>query len=454
MSLILRVACVFLGVCLAACGRRDRPPNVIVILVDTLRADRLGAYGSTANLTPFLDELAARGTVFRHAVAPSPWTNPSVASLFTSLPQAQHGVTAFSSPLPADAVTLAEALHERGYRTAAFVANGMLLPAQGFKRGFEHYMLYWTTPKDAYVKRRAGMITPDILRWLDQQPAEPAQAVFLYLHYMETHNPYSPPADVLAELYPGDVPDVEAATTAAFFKSRDPAEVATVERVYNAELRALDRDLRALFAELEGRGVLDDAVVVLTADHGEQFLEHGQLGHAHSLYHEEIDIPLFLVRTRRRDARVVREPVSLIDVAPTLIDLAGGTAPATFEGRSLRALAEGTVAAESVPVYSELVFGSETADDPDAPRRVHRIAVVEGDHKLIQHKDGVQEFYDLADDPGERRPDALSPDARAALQDILATSPPMRALAARGTVFAPPVSAETAARMRALGYAR
>lgn len=422
---------------------------MIVILVDTLRADRLGAYGSTAKLTPFLDELAARATVFRHAVATAPWTNPSVASLFTGVLPARHGITAFSSSLPPDLATLAELLKQHGYRTAAFVANGMLLPAQGWPRGFDQYKLYWKKEGDAAVKQRVDGITTDVTAWLDARPAAGAsQPVFLYLHCMEPHAPYSPPADVLAAMYPGAEPDPQVASDASFFASTNPAEVAVMEQIYDAEVRAFDRDLRGLFAALEQRGVLDDAIVVLTADHGEQFLEHGHSGHANSLYGEEIDIPFLLLRTPRAEGRIVEEPVSLVDVPATVLDLAGAPVPPVFEGRSLAALAGGGTAA-AVPVYAELVYGDEKAE---REKRPHRIAMVAGERKVILHTTGAEEAYDLARDPAERQPDLLDASARTALRDALLASPPMRMLAAAGKMKAPPVDAETADRMRALGY--
>src|SRR5262249_41439006 len=147
------------------------PPNVIVILVDTLRADRLGVYDPTRHLTPFLDQWARDGVVVRRAISEAPWTNPSVASLFTARFQSQHGVISVMSSISDDAGTLAEALGARGYRTAAFVANWLLVGKRGFGRGFDSYRTFGSVT-DSGKKARADEVNGATLEWLDQQPAD------------------------------------------------------------------------------------------------------------------------------------------------------------------------------------------------------------------------------------------------------------------------------------------
>src|SRR5690242_22307 len=199
-----------------------RPPNVIVIVIDTLRADRLGSYGNTHGLTPFLDTLGTRGVVFKRAYAQSSWTNPSIASLFTSRFQSQHGVVIPASRLADSEVTLAEVLHARGYATGGFSANALIGNHVGFGQGFDEYQALWPAPPDAThyhgAKQRADSIDDLALQWLDRRGCGATAPFFLYLHYVEPHPPYSPPAEVLKRLYPGrPAPDLDMVSTRVLY---------------------------------------------------------------------------------------------------------------------------------------------------------------------------------------------------------------------------------------------
>ena len=383
----------------AGCGRKP-PPHVILIVVDTLRADRLGAYGSQRGLTPFLDQLAHRGTVFRNAYAASSWTCPSVASLFTSRYPSQHKVIALDSRLPDSEVTLAEILAARGYVTLGFTANMLLGDSLGYAQGFREWKF-----DPSVVKLRAPELRERALSALDAA-RRPGVPVFLYLHFMEPHLPYDPPGEyrrrferpVGSRLDSAEanrkVKDIE-------WDALSPAEIEHLESLYDGEVAYLDSELSRLFAELEQRDILRDAIVVLTADHGEEFGEHKLMSHGFSLYGQELNVPLLLLGPGVPVDRVEDVPASLVDVAPTLLSLAGLSREQRFEGRSLVPLEHG---ADDAVVIAQLPLSSSV------DLRRHVAAVLRDRQKVLEIVPswaavlGKAEIYDLAADPAETRP--------------------------------------------------
>jgi len=431
---------------------RPHRPNVILIVADTLRADRLGAYGDTRGLTPFLDELAERGVVFRNAYAASSWTCPSVASLFTSRYPSQHHVTDLDSKLPESEVTLAERLGEQRYFTGFFSANFRLSKELGYTQGFNLVQSLFSEDKIT-----ADRLVEDSARWLDWAKNGWGHSVFLYYHLMETHSPYDPeheshdPAETALRRRLGvgadDAARVAAANgllTAHRWRELGAADVSLLESLYDAEVALLDFRLRALFADLERRRLLDGAIVVFTADHGEEFRDHGLLLHGTSLFNELIRVPLIVLLPGVREGRVVDANVSLVDVAPTMLELAGLPAEPRFEGHPLFGDGHPDVLAEYVA----------TSDPGDLAR--HSLALVRGTVKLLVSRDPAEPepvLYDLASDPFESRPDPPQLGARKAADREAAE----RAVAALGTRAAVAergeVDQRTRARLRALGYA-
>jgi arylsulfatase A-like enzyme len=434
----------------------------VVILVDTLRPDRLGAYAPGSALTPFVDSLAARAVVFRQAYAQAPWTNPSVASLFTSRYQSQHGIETFASVLGEQEVTLAEVLRQHGYATAAFVANYLLPSKSGYAQGFDayHTLAAGRQGQEHFDKARAARVNQEGLAWLDKR-ARTDQPFFLYLHYMEPHNPYGPEPQYLDHVLGGRPRPDQVAVNARMNMPNvgvfSDEMVQAVRDYYDAEVMSLDAQLRALFAELTARQLLDNTIVVLLADHGEEFREHGLMGHGQTLFEEVIHVPLLIVTPGRSQHLDVAPPVSVIDVAPTLLDLAGLAVPVSFEGHSLRPLMGlpprawglagcGSTGAPPPPViFSELIKG-------DLERlAVHEHAVRDADGKLIVGVHGEREFYDLRTDPGELHPTGLGAEQRAALDAQLSR---FNTQFARGSAPAATraLDADTRERMRVLGY--
>lgn len=445
----------------AGCGKRERP-NVLLVVVDTLRADRLGTYGNTKGLTPFLDELAARGAVFPHAYAASSWTNPSVASLMTSRHQSQHHVLSFASILGLEEITLSEVLRANGYATGGFSANGGLAPGQGFAQGFEAYRAYPTQERENVRKMfwptvPASQVNAEALKWVDTVPR--AQPIFLYLQYMETHTPYAPPPDALDHVLEGaphpDLAAVNMLASVGHVKVTEPAQLVAIEAVYDAALFHLDRELRALFAQLEERGFLENAIVVVTADHGEEFRDHGGMGHGKTLYNEVVHVPLIVLTPGDTSERVVETVMPLVDVAPTVLDLAGIGPPRAFAGQSVCSLLGGTARCATAPVTATGTAFAELNSNANIDRPVpgpHRHALVVGDEKVLTgFKPDEVQFFDLKADPKELKPDAFDAPTRATLRERLQTQ--MDA-ADEGASAAQtkPVDDETRERLRALGY--
>src|SRR5215472_15579703 len=410
--------------CLPSGCSRSQPPNVVLIVIDTLRADRLGVAGNAAGLTPFLDSLAQRGIFFRNAYAQSSWTNASVASLMTSRYQSQHGITSFRAVLAADELTLAEVLQQHGYATGGFIANFLLSKELGFAQGFDRYQTYSRTVDDGqgrpkFIKERAERINAEALSWLDEvRQQRPHAPLFLYLHYMEPHNPYDPPDANLDRVLDGRPRPDRAAVNArmglpnvGFFADQ---MVQDVKAFYDAEVISIDAALSDLFHALAERHVLDNSVVVVVADHGEEFREHGLMGHHQTLYEEVLRVPLIVLLSAQSHGLVVDPIVSLTDVAPTVLDLVGVPSPGRFEGGSLRSLMDGSRAetpSGSKEASSRLpsvgVAFSELIKDGTQRQRPHERAVITAPTKLIADVDGEREFYDLHADAAETDPHAL-----------------------------------------------
>ena len=447
-------------------------PTVILILIDTLRADRVGAYDHSRGLTPFLDELAAKGTVFLNAYSTTAWTSPAVASLFTSRWPSQHGIVNYDSKLGAAEVTLAERLKQAGYDTAGVVANGQISTERGFGQGFA---FLWTGVLNQDI--RAATIRKRTIWWLDVvKSSSPTDPKFLYLHYLEPHAPYEPPEPyrsklAFKELSPADI----AAAQRKFSKVQtwrdlQPSEVQLIESYYDGEVAALDAEIRLMFGELEKRGLLKNAVVVVTADHGEEFNEHGSFSHGLTLYDEMIRIPLIVVAPGRPGGRTVGESVSLADVAPTLLELAGVSAEPCFEGRSLVPLL-GSEALENThpagwwaalwsrlrgtstpPLPTDTILEIMPNGSPYDLRR-HARAIISGSTKLVVSPTGASVYYDLERDPHELTPISSSLDDRgrrlaAALENVEAA----HLSRAATTVEKVPLDKATRERLRALGY--
>ncbi len=349
----------------SSCGRGEHA-NVILIVVDDLRADHLSHAGYSRTTSPFLDELAAKSTRFENALSQSSYTKTSVASLFTSLHPEAHGVRGSRDVLPDSAQTLAEALKNHGYRTFAIHGNPWLEERFGFRQGFDRFRFtHWY--KDTFDARK---VNERALRWLDRTHGEP---FFLYLHYMDVHSPWKPPQD---------------------FDRFGPHGVDK----YDGSILYLDTRLKELFAALERRGLGKNTWIVFTSDHGEEFGERGnhKVGHGITLYREVLRVPLIFHHRKATPGKGVVRQVRLIDVAPTILDLLGIAIPEDMEGVSLKADVVGSARTDDDLDSLSQVGLNDVAPDKDL------VALSTRKYKyILDFHSGEEELYDLIVDPGE-----------------------------------------------------
>ncbi|RMH23474.1 MAG: hypothetical protein D6696_00345 [Acidobacteria bacterium] len=406
-----------LGIALLAggCWRPRQPPPVVLITVDTLRADRLGCYGAEPTRTPNVDRLAAAGTVFEQAAAPLPETRPSHASILSSRYPRDHGVVSNAVDLPADVLTLAEVYRDAGYRTAAFVAVALLGASGGFDRGFDDF----AAPEDPPVWD-ADRVVPQAVAWLrDRDPERP---FFLWLHLFDPHIPYQPPAafDVHSpaadrDRWPrvGWLTLIEAAAANGGDVPR--ALVERAKALYDAEIEHADHQLGTLLEALETTGLAAETVVALTADHGECFGNGIYFEHSSCLYDGSIHVPLILRFPGRVPAgERRRHQVELLDLAPTLLRLSGLEVPASFRGRDLFAHPPPAAPAFlQYPLYPAgeaakrrqlLSLLPRVAGEPTRPIVAERelLGLRTPRWKYLWTEAG-EALYHLPDDPGEHR---------------------------------------------------
>jgi arylsulfatase A-like enzyme len=446
------------------CGPPPAVPNLVLIAVDTLRADHMGIYGYARPTSPIMDRLGETGTTFTQAFAPSSWTKPSIGSLFTSRLPSEHGATAFARHLDASLPTLAELLRERGYHTLGVAGNFVHLNEEtGMNRGFDEWRTLsrvrenvdgepWEHPDGrpiALSAPSAGEVNAEVLAHLPS-PAAGAEPLFLYVHYMEPHAEYDPPAG-LRERFATD-PGAHAERSDAgpdylVDLARDKRRADARERqrlidLYDAEISAVDSAIGALLAELRERGLMREAVIVIVSDHGEEFDEHGSWFHGISLQTESVHVPLLLHDTRNPGGVRRDEPVDLLDVPTTLLAFAGVEPAAGMRGRDLRAEA-----------LSEREFVAQLHSDPIFEARVARqqlFSVTRWPWKAIATRDGARTAFRLDRDPAEREP--LEFDS-APLVLHGAMDGWAERMAANSDADAQPLDAQTREGLRALGYA-
>lgn len=373
----------------------DARPNVLVLLLDTLRADRLGCYGNERDLTPSLDALAERGVRYADAMSAASWTLPSHASLFTSTYPSQHGLWK-DQVLPAELSTIAEVLRAAGYRTAGFAEGGFLGSAHGFPRGHELY--------DS--KNRDCSVTFDrAAAWI----AERTTPYYAFVHTYQVHSPYEPPPEFRERFvrpYDGALPEVVDAPEYDWSHGGAPPSAEDqryVSDLYDAEVAYLDQQVGRFLERLEAAGALENTLLLITSDHGEEFFEHGSALHGMSLYQEQLHVPLILAWPGHFDGGAVMEhAVHTIDVAPTIAAAAGVAPPPTWVGAALGFEASAASRPLFVPMKT-LWSSSRRVGEPAASLR-------EGDLKYVAYPADLRRFdehpgaalFDLASDPGER----------------------------------------------------
>lgn len=318
-------------------GSADRPPapNVLLISIDTLRADHLAAYGYHRETSPALTRAAARGVRFTDAYSQAPSTVPTHASMFTGRLPIEHGVFGYQQRLGDEELTLAEHLGDHGYRTFAIASSIRFILDSGFSQGFDDYHLLTGLKKN----QRSSAATEHALKQIEEAGDEP---FFGFIHYFDPHAPYAPPAPYATRYHPG-IPQVKPRQTPRYLKVYDTPErplpegvLEYLEALYDASILYLDPQLERLFEGLRELGREDDTVVVITSDHGEEFKEHGGLTHANRLHEEVLRVPLLVIWPDRLAAGAeVERPAQSIDLFSTLCDLLDIPVPEGQTGTSM-----------------------------------------------------------------------------------------------------------------------
>lgn len=367
--------------------------NVVVLVVDTLRADKLRPFNPGSRVeTPTIDRLAKEGTVFRLAQAPENWTKPSVASILTGLHPQTHRQKTGSSALPSSALLLSEHLKHQGFTTGGFVANGYVSDRFGFDQGWDHFTNYIREGKSTEAKD----VFEEAAEWIS---ANKDDRFFAYVQTIDPHVPYDPPGEYLRMYdpseYTGQVKPRMTGDLLERAKRRPPEVVFTeadkrrLEGLHDGEVTQHDHFLGKFIDRLVELGVWEDTLLVVTSDHGEEFNDHGSWGHGHSIYQELLHVPLmFRLPEGVPAGRVVDDAVSTLDVSATVTELVGVEPMAANEGTTLTPFMWG------LPPARPAVAFSDFQDD----RRV----VTAGRWKFIVRGNLTSTMFDLAADPREQ----------------------------------------------------
>jgi len=394
-------------------------PNIIFILVDTLRADHVGCYGYKRDTTPTLDRLAAEGARFDQMIAASGWTMPSVMTMFTSIEPSLHGAVSSKHALVRGVTTLAAELSKAGYQTVGFTSNPMTHSKFGFGSGFDFYddftvLLSFELNLFDHVEAHCGahgsvtnpVVNRTVLSWAKRR-REPSKPLFLFLVYFDPHADYIPPPPY-DRMFDPDF-DGEVDGRQMYRRSKDdvfsPRDQEHIRALYDGEIRHTDEHLRQLLGSLRELGIMDNALTLILSDHGEEFWDHGATLHGHTLYDELIHVPCILHWPGRiKPGQVIREQTGHIDVMPTLLTAAGVPVPQQCLGRVWPTVARASTvvtapSTTAAPADRARPYFSET--EVHAPQLR---AIRTPERKIIWDTNtSVRQAYNLADDPCELR---------------------------------------------------
>jgi len=453
--------------------RIQRRPNIIFVMIDTLRADAVGAYGNPRNNTPTIDRWATEGVLFERVITAAPWTQPSIASIFCSYYPTVHKVTSYrqaynSSVLGMERVavfgdqfeTLAELLSENGYATAGFVANPFMYREYGFAQGFDHFDTSF-----AENDTHGDVVNEAAFSWLDQR--DPSRPFFLFLHYMDVHGPYNASPELLDPLleWADGVSEKRRLTKIELDRLKHLRPIPRIYREdrdrhdrlkdyreywvarYEAGARQMDLYLAQLQARLESLGVWEDALLVVMSDHGEALCEIGIWEHGYSVHESEAQVPLILRWPEVLPADVrVAQPVRTIDLMPTLLDGLGLSAPDGIQGRSLIRLIAGDAPDETPPQFIESVkLGKE-----------QKALYLDGWKLTVVPATDAVQLCDLGPDPDEQRDlSRTEPEKLKQLSRVLLRQLKENMRLAKGVQPATvELSREQRERLNALGYSK
>lgn len=460
---------------------RKTRPNILIYTIDTLRADHASLYGYARNTTPFLSKLGASGVVFEDCQAQATWTKSSIASLMTSLYAFTHGIVSDADTIPAGSATLAGQLRAAGYVTSSIVSTPFVGRATGLDRGFDYLLEYPVVLREVNPQTDratdSAALNRVVFPWLDRHHDEP---FFLYAHATDPHAPYDPPPpfdSVFAR--PSETPAFEREYS-SFKTNHEYGGGAVIDREmcqkagvdpdrlirraqdrYDGEALRNDRSFELLLAKLRQLGVLDNTIVIVLSDHGEEFWDHGWTAHGQSVYQELTHTlllmwnPKFFPLPRR-----ITEPVQLIDVMPTVLDLLALKSPPVVEGQTLVPLARGQVFKRRGLVVSSK-FAAVRPEGLVPENAVDDFAITDARWKFIYRnkaaKAGVKkvELYDRTTDRTEQHdvsaqhPDDVEKNIASLVQWIDAQNKIRAIIGHTGTTQ---LDQRTLERLRSLGY--
>lgn len=387
-------------------AQQSKQPNLLLIGIDTLRADHVGCLGYKSDTTPTLDRLAREGVLCARTMSTSGWTLPGVMSVMTSLYPNVHQTYTYKTRLPREITTLAEVLKANGYTTVGFVSNPILNGKYGFSDGFDLYddftisldagldifAKHNETLNDQQLVCTGELVTQMAVRWLQQSPAEP---FFMFVFYIDPHYDYIPPApfDTMFDPnYEGDIDGREIKREPRRSQRPSDRDVQHLLALYDGEIRYTDTCVAELLRVVARSGVLKNTVVVCFGDHGDEFYEHGRTTHDRTLYDEIIHVPLvFWGPGQFPPDKRINALTSQIDIMPTILDYLGVSYGGPMQGASLRSLIDGKAEKLRDTVWAELNTW------------VHVQAVVGDHHKLVHNvSSDTWELYDLHRDPDEQ----------------------------------------------------
>lgn len=429
--IILFVSLVFI---FSQSSRKKVPSRIILVTLDTLRADHLGCYGYPRSTSPFIDQLAEKSVVFKKSIAQIPLTVPSHASLFTARYPDQIKILNNSHRLDSSYLTLAEFMRERGYRTAAFVSTCRQFSGTNLDQGFELFDEP-SSYKEPLIYRPAAETIDRVMKWINDRPA--SERFFIWIHLFDAHHPYYPPRkyydmfaenpdeEILALVEPRDIDlslierlrpyeiGIQALVDNYCYGEKGEPSEALVKLInaYDGEIRYLDEELRRLYNRFAEVGLNENSLWIITSDHGEGLGQHGWMDHGVKIYNEAIHVPLiFHFPSGENSPWIENKPVELVDIFPTIAGLLGVDLPTEAgkgRGRSLVAelsREEGTFTRDRME--EKLAFSRRTPlDDPDELGETWEpgdlYCLQDGNFKYFYRTEGEPEFYDLRTDPHE-----------------------------------------------------
>lgn len=414
---------------LAGCGRQARTegPDVLLVVLDAVRADHLGCYGYGRDTSPCLDSLAGTGTVFTAVQSQTSWTMPSAATILTGMSPRGHGCRAGADRvygLDPATPTLATVLHDAGYATFGCFSSAWFSAGLGFDAGFDTFICYVNEGHQSWN------VAESFRGWIDSLPRE--ERWFAMVHLYEAHEPYSPPEPYDTMFVSGRVPwpDDSLWMVGESGEVLRPEQLASLTARYDGEIRFQDAAIGTMLAAVRSSGRADDVLVIVTADHGEEFLKHGGCSHGKTLFQEVLWIPLIASGPGIQLGAERTDLAASMDIMPTILARAGIPVPGGVEGVDLSA----------GPCTDRYVPSSE-------PKRAALVSIRRGDLVLIRDMDtGADVMYDLSADPSEACP--LPPDSVLLLDlaDYLAVRP--------GRERATAGESELDGSLRDLGYVR